>query len=71
MQTDPFVTQTQWLPRGDHFWLGQPLLGDTLTWFQHSTAGYADYRIATPPTNPADSPFSHMPWEASNEHGDG
>ncbi len=69
VQTDPFVTQSEWLPRGDFFWLGQPLLGDTLTWFQHSTAGYADYRIATPPTNPADAPFSHMPWEASNEHG--
>jgi lipopolysaccharide export system protein LptA len=69
VQTDPFVTQTQWLPRGDHFWLGQPLLGDALTWFEHSTAGYASYRVATPPTNPADSPWSHMPWEASNEQG--
>jgi hypothetical protein len=69
-QTNPFVTQSQWLPRADHFWLGQPLLGDTLTWFEHSTAGYANYRIAAPPTNPADSPFSHMPWEQSNLQGD-
>ncbi len=70
VQTDPFVTQSEWLPRGDHFWLGQPLLGDRLTWFEHSTAGYADYRIATPPTDPADAPFSHMPWEQFNRRGE-
>ncbi|HYW78911.1 MAG TPA: hypothetical protein VE890_05005, partial [Thermoguttaceae bacterium] len=35
-----FFTQTEWLPRADHFWLGQPLLGDRLTWYEHSSAGY-------------------------------
>ena len=69
-QTDPFVTQSEWLPRADHFWLGQPLLADTFTWFEHSTAGYANYRIATPPTDPADSPWSRLPWEQANVHGD-
>jgi hypothetical protein len=69
LRTDDFVTQTSWLPRADHFWLGQSLLGDNLTWFEHSSAGYADYKIADAPTNPADSPFSHMPWEQFDRQG--
>ena len=42
-----FFTQTQWLPRLDHYWLGQPLIDDQLTWFEHSSAAYANIGIAT------------------------
>ena len=30
VRLNPFFTETEWLPRVDHFWIGQPLLGDRL-----------------------------------------
>ena len=59
-----FYTQTQWLPRVDHYWLGQPLLDDRLTWFEHSQAAYADIGLATTPTN-LELAMIHtlLPWE--------
>jgi hypothetical protein len=59
-----FFTQTQWLPRLDHYWLGQPLVDDQLTWFEHSSAAYADIGIASTPTSPQLVPiFERLPWE--------
>jgi hypothetical protein len=60
-----FFTDTTWLPRADHFWLGQPLLADTFTWYEHSQVGYARYGVATRPTDPNDK-FSYLPWEVTN-----
>ncbi len=61
---DPFFTETNWLPRADHFWLGQPLLGDRLTWYEHSNVGYAQYKSATQPTLPTDQlNWAPLPWE--------
>ena len=60
-----FFTETQWLPRLDHFWLGQPLLGDRLTWYEHSSIGYAQFKTAYPPTDPVDAAiWGPLPWEA-------
>ena len=62
-----FFTQTQWLPRADHFWLGQSLLGDRLTWTEHSSVGYAQLRTASFPTDPIQAPFFvPMPWEVTS-----
>ena len=59
-----FFTETQWLPRIDHYWLGQPLLDDSLTWFEHSSAAYANIGIAGRPTNPVlSSQWTLLPWE--------
>jgi len=58
-----FFTQTEWLPRGDHFWLGQSLLGDRLTWYEHSHVGFARLRPADPPDQPEGVPFTLLPWE--------
>ncbi len=59
-----FFTQTQWLPRLDHYWLGEPLIGDQLTWFEHSNIAYANMGIASTPTNPTlASQFERFPWE--------
>jgi hypothetical protein len=59
-----FFTQTQWLPRLDHYWLGQPLVDDRLSWFEHSNVAYADIGIASDPTNPILlSQFERFPWE--------
>jgi lipopolysaccharide export system protein LptA len=60
-----FVTDTQWLPRGDHFLFGQPLLFDRLTWHEHTSVGYAQMLVASPPTDPAQTAvISRLPWEA-------
>jgi hypothetical protein len=59
-----FFTQTQWLPRLDHYWLGQPLLEDNLTWYEHSSAAYADIGIATKPsTAQLAGMWTLLPWE--------
>jgi hypothetical protein len=59
-----FFTQTQWLPRLDHYWLGQPLLDDELTWYEHSSAAYANIGIASVPTNTTlKNEWSLLPWE--------
>ncbi len=62
---DNFFTETEWLPRGDHFWLGQPLLNDTFTWYEHSSAAFARFRPANTPANPSDQPFEYLDWEKS------
>lgn len=60
-----FVTDTQWL-RGDHFLFGQPLLFDRLTWHEHTSIGYAQMLMASPPTDPAQTAvISPLPWEAN------
>jgi len=60
-----FFTRTEWLPRADHFWLGQPLVAETFTWYEHSQIGYARFRTASPPEDPRFSPgtFTYLPWE--------
>jgi hypothetical protein len=66
-QINDFFTQTQWLPRLDHYWLGQSLLGDNLTWFEHSSAAYANIGVANPiplaPPGFDTNPFARLPWE--------
>ncbi len=44
-----FVTETNWLPRFDHYLLGQSLVADKLTWFEHTSVGYAQFKVATLP----------------------
>jgi hypothetical protein len=63
-QVNDFFTENQLLPRADHYWLGESLLGDRLTWFEHSQAAYADLNVATTPTEPTlNSQFVTLPWE--------
>ena len=65
VRLNEFFTETQWLPRLDHFWLGQPLLGDRLTYFEHSSIGFAQFKSAHPPTDPVDAAiWGPLPWEA-------
>jgi hypothetical protein len=63
---DPFFTETQWLPRLDHFWLGQPLLNDRLTWYEHTNLAYAQMKTLEPPTDPVDRAiWGTLPWEGA------
>jgi lipopolysaccharide export system protein LptA len=63
VRLNDFFTETQWLPRLDHDTIGQSLLGDWLTWYEHSAAGYGQFRVASPPSDPHDKPFVYLPWE--------
>ncbi len=56
-----FENNTQWLPRGDVTFLGEPLLGGWLSWSSHSMAGYAQLHQANPP-NIAGDLFSPLPY---------
>ncbi|MFN0055562.1 MAG: hypothetical protein ACKV0T_25730 [Planctomycetales bacterium] len=59
-----YYNETEWLPRGDLFVLGEPLLGGRLTWSTHTYAGYANQRIADVPTDPNDK-YSVLPFESN------
>jgi hypothetical protein len=65
VRVNDFFTQSDWLPRVDHFWLGQSLADDTFTWFEHSQAAYARFHTTTAPENANDqAQFTYLPWEA-------
>ena len=67
-QANAFFTDTQWLPRADHYWLGESLLGDRLTWFEHSQLAYGNINLATVPTEATlNSQFTYLPGEAGAE----
>lgn len=67
-QINDFFTETQWLPRLDHYLMGKDLGGEMFTWFAHSQIGYADLNPASTPTEPtlAAQHFA-FPWEAQVE----
>ncbi len=66
-----FFTQTEWLPRVDHFWLGESLLGDRFTWYQHSSAGYAQLKTATEPRDPGQAArWTAQAWEETPGSGE-
>lgn len=65
VRLNPFFTQSQWWPRVDHFWLGEPLFNNTFTWFEHSSATYVNYEVADEPQNQVQrNLFVLLPWES-------
>lgn len=73
VRVNPFFTQTNWLPRLDHYAMGQSLLGDRLTYYEHSDVGYAMFNVLQPPTFSAEemANFNYLPWEtAGSRQGD-
>ena len=67
-RVNPFFTQTEWLPRFDHYWLGQSFLSNIFTISEHTQVGYAHVRPASAPKDPADlAKFELLPWEADRE----
>lgn len=60
-QLNDFENNTQWLPRGDLYFLGEPLLGNLLNYTSHSSAGYAITNLAAAPTDPNDV-ATPLPW---------
>lgn len=67
-RVNDFFTETEWLPRIDHYWLGQDLLGERLTWNARTSVGYAHQKVATTPLDPTDAAkFTLLPWETDSE----
>ena len=63
-QINDFFTQTSWLPRLDHFTIGQPIFNNRAIWHNRSSIGYARLRQANAPTDPTDlSQFDPLAWE--------
>jgi len=58
---NPFFTETQRLPRLEHYLLGGSVLGDRLTWSMKNQVGYADINVANPPTDPAQAAVTQTP----------
>lgn len=67
-RVNDFFTETEWLPRVDHYWLGQDLLNQRLTWSSHTSVGYGHQQVATTPVDPVDAAtFAPLPWESDSE----
>lgn len=67
-RTNDFFTETEWLPRMDHYWLGQDLLAERVTWSAHTHVGYGHQRTATTPIDPQNAAtFALLPWETDSE----
>jgi len=69
---DDFVTDTNEI-RLNHFWIGQSLLEDRLTWYEHTRIGFAQLKMASEPDNPNnllqsrnENYFSQLPWEMNS-----
>jgi len=61
---DSHYSNANWLPRLDHYWLGQSLFNDYLTWYEHTRVGLVNYHTANAPNDPTDrSVFEYLPWE--------
>ncbi len=67
-RVNDFFTETESLPRFDHYWLGQDLFGERLTYSAVSSVGYLHQRPAEPPTNPIElAKYAVQPWESDSE----
>ena len=65
-RTDDFYTQTSWLPRLDHYWLGQALGETPFVWYEHTKIGYGQFRTADSPYDATDQDlFRYLDWELS------
>lgn len=58
---NPFFSDTQQLPKLEHYMLGTSLLGDRLTWSMNNHIGYADLNIAREPLDPALAAVTQTP----------
>lgn len=62
-RVNDFFTQTEWLPRFDHYLPGYSFWNDRFTLYEHFNVGYGRLKIVEDP--PADQTL--MPWEVPAE----
>lgn len=66
VRLNKFFTQTERLPRLDHFWIGQSVLADWLTYSEHTFVSFERYRTVSTPTDPVQALEQvPLPWEVS------
>lgn len=67
-RVNEFFTETERLPQIDHYWLGQDLFNQRLTYNQHTNVGYVHQKVASTPLDPQDlAKFQLLPWETDSE----
>jgi hypothetical protein len=66
---DDHYSNANWLPRLDHYWLGESLFNDYLTWYEHTRIGFVNYHRATEPYDTVNDPFAYLPWEQGDGTG--
>ena len=54
IRVNNFFTQTDWLPKFDHYWLGESIFGDRATWHEHTSVGFGQLKPATTPLDVAE-----------------
>ena len=63
-----FYTDTNQLPKVDHYWLGQRLFCDKLLWYEHTQLGYSQFRTTDAPYAAADRAlFRYLDWELESD----
>ncbi len=60
-QLNNFENNTQWLPRGDLYFLGEPILDNLANYSSHSSIGYGVMNSAAAPTDPTEV-FTPLPY---------
>jgi len=67
-RVNEFFTETDWLPRLDHYTLGQDVFNQRFTYSQHTNVGYSHQKVASTPLDPRDAAtFAILPWESDSE----
>jgi lipopolysaccharide export system protein LptA len=65
VRVNPFLTQSEWWPRLDHYFMAQPLLRDALSWYEHSSVSYVRQSLpAAPIPGQGLEFFTLLPYEA-------
>ena len=66
VRVNPFFTQSEWWPRLDYYWLGQPLARDAVTWYSHTNAAYVrQSEPQTPTVGQGLNYWTLLPYEAN------
>jgi hypothetical protein len=49
IRVNPFLTQSEWWPRLDHYTFAQPLIRDAISWYEHSGVSYVRQALPASP----------------------
>ncbi len=68
VQVNDFFTETEELPKLEHYVLGSSLLGERLTYSAHNAVSYSRLNVGDLPTNPAEAAlYSPIPGEIQSQ----
>ncbi|WP_246114655.1 organic solvent tolerance protein OstA [Rubripirellula tenax] len=68
VQSNDFYTETEDLPKLNHYLLGGSMLGDRLSYSAHNSVGYSRLNVADLPEDPAEAAqYSPLPGETNSQ----